>query len=223
MSTISPRPLVRIAVLPLLLLPALACLRAGGARTPAPVASAPATPAPAASAAAQEAPTPPDASAPAALSAHGMRRGGMGPMMHGMRGGRMGMGGMAGPAGCPMRAAMLAAAGSAPDSATLAAVAACAGATKAEAAEGRKIFVGKGNCYTCHGMDAKGTPLAPNLVSHKWLNVDGSYPEIARVVSTGVAHPKEHPAPMPPMGGARLSPDEICDVAAYVYLLSHKE
>ncbi len=101
--------------------------------------------------------------------------------------------------------------------------AACPAPTKAEAAEGRKVFSGKGNCYTCHGMDAKGTPLAPNLVQHKWINIDGSYAEIANLVRTGVLHPKEHPAPMPAMGGAQLSADEICDVSAYVYFLSHKE
>ncbi len=100
---------------------------------------------------------------------------------------------------------------------------ACPAATRAEAAEGRKVFAGKGNCYTCHGTDAKGTPLAPNLVQHKWINIDGSYAEIAKLVRTGVLHPKEHPAPMPAMGGTQLSADEICDVAAYVYFLSHKE
>ncbi len=97
----------------------------------------------------------------------------------------------------------------------------CPEATPELAAQGKKVFVGKGNCYTCHGMDAKGTALAPNLVSHKWINIDGSYAAVAKLVKAGVPTPKEHPAPMPPMGGAQLSATEICAVSAYVYRLSH--
>ncbi len=99
---------------------------------------------------------------------------------------------------------------------------ACAEATPALAATGKAVFMGKGNCYTCHGMDAKGTPLAPSLAQHKWINIDGSFPAIQKLVTTGVPHPKEHPAPMPAMGGAQLAPGEVCAVAAYVYRLSHK-
>ncbi len=135
------------------------------------------------------------------------------------------MRGMAGPAGCPMRTAMLASAGAPLDPATaaarLAAAEACPEPTPALAAEGKGIFLGKGNCFTCHGMDAKGTPLAPSLLQHKWLNIDGTYPAIAKLVTTGVQQPKEHPAPMPPMGGAQLTAAEVCAVAAYVYRLSH--
>ncbi len=101
-------------------------------------------------------------------------------------------------------------------------VLACPAVTAELATAGRKIFTGKGNCYTCHGTDAKGTPLAPNLVSHKWINIDGSYDAIVGVITHGVAQPKEHPAPMPPMGGAQLNAGEICQLAAYVYSLSHK-
>ncbi len=97
----------------------------------------------------------------------------------------------------------------------------CAPVSAKEIAEGRRIFTGAGNCYTCHGPDAKGTALAPSLHEHKWLNVSGSYESIAEVVTTGVPHPKEHPAPMPPKGGANLSGDQVCDVAAYVYSISH--
>ena len=110
-----------------------------------------------------------------------------------------------------------------PTPAGAAGTAACPEPTAALAAAGRKVFVGGGNCATCHGADAKGTPLAPNLVSHKWINIDGSYEAIAGLVTTGVPHPKEHPAPMPAMGGARLSPAQVCAVSAYVYRLSHKE
>ena len=56
----------------------------------------------------------------------------------------------------------------------------------------------------------------------EWLNGDGSLAFIEHTVTTGVPQPKSHPAPMPPMGGASLSPEQIKAVAAYVYSLSHK-
>lgn len=86
--------------------------------------------------------------------------------------------------------------------------------------EGKKIFTGKGLCMACHGPDAKGTPLAPDLTDEEWLNVDGKWASIVELVKTGVPTPKEHPAPMPPMGGASLKPEEIQAVAAYVWSLS---
>ena len=39
---------------------------------------------------------------------------------------------------------------------------------------GKVIFTSKGICYACHGANAKGTPLAPDLTDGKWLNIDGS-------------------------------------------------
>jgi cbb3-type cytochrome c oxidase subunit III len=85
---------------------------------------------------------------------------------------------------------------------------------------GKAIFTGKGICYACHGADAKGTPLAPNLTDATWLNVDGTLASIVTIVKEGVAAPKEHPAPMPPMGGAQLTEAEIQAVAQYVFSLS---
>lgn len=82
---------------------------------------------------------------------------------------------------------------------------------------GRRIFTGSGNCYACHGSNAHGTALAPNLADTTWLDIDGSYAAIAGLVRTGVPHPKKHPAPMPPMGGAQLSAEQVCAVAAYVH------
>ncbi|HSJ26530.1 MAG TPA: c-type cytochrome [Longimicrobiales bacterium] len=82
---------------------------------------------------------------------------------------------------------------------------------------GRSVFEGKGNCATCHGKEGKGTPLGPDLTDREWLNVPaGTAEAIAALVRTGVAQPKKHPAPMPPMGGARLRPAEIDAVAQYV-------
>jgi cbb3-type cytochrome c oxidase subunit III len=99
------------------------------------------------------------------------------------------------------------------------------GGTAAQIAEGDKIFHGQeagGTCTACHGQDAKGTAMAPDLTDNTWIHGDGSLSFIEHTVTTGVPQPKSHPAPMPPMGGASLSPDQIKAVAAYVYSLSHK-
>jgi cbb3-type cytochrome c oxidase subunit III len=88
---------------------------------------------------------------------------------------------------------------------------------------GQKVFEGKGNCHVCHGKNAKGTPLGPDLTDAEWLNVDGTLAAITRVIRAGVAKPVKYPAPMPAMGGAKLSEAEISAVAAYVKALSGKE
>lgn len=95
------------------------------------------------------------------------------------------------------------------------------GVTAEMVTQGQQIFTGTGLCYTCHGPDGTGTPLAPNLTDVTWINVDGSYDAIVGVVTSGVAQPKEHPAPMPPLGGAQLTPDQLRAVAAYVYSRAH--
>ncbi len=87
---------------------------------------------------------------------------------------------------------------------------------------GEKIFRGKGNCFTCHGPAGKGTPLAPDLTDDVWLEFEGTpaRADIEDLVRRGVPQPVRHPAPMPAMGGARLSDDEITAVAEYVLSLS---
>lgn len=87
---------------------------------------------------------------------------------------------------------------------------------------GDSIFHGQaaaGICYTCHGPDAKGTQLGPNLTDAEWLNGDGSQEFIVRTVTNGVPTPKKYPGMMPPMGQT-LTPDQVRAVAAYVYSLS---
>jgi mono/diheme cytochrome c family protein len=93
------------------------------------------------------------------------------------------------------------------------------GATAEDVTAGQQIFTSTGNCYTCHGPDAKGTQLAPNLTDAEWINVDGTFAAIQQVVKTGVQTPKQHPAPMPAMGGASLSDDQVRQVASYVWSL----
>jgi mono/diheme cytochrome c family protein len=91
------------------------------------------------------------------------------------------------------------------------------GATAEDVTAGQQIFSATGQCYTCHGPDAKGTALAPNLTDSEWINIDGTFAAIQNVVKTGVPQPKQHPAAMPAMGGASLSDDQIRQVAAYVW------
>jgi mono/diheme cytochrome c family protein len=97
--------------------------------------------------------------------------------------------------------------------------------TPQQIALGDSIFhgqVGGGTCTACHGQDAKGTAVAPDLTDSQWINGDGSYQFIVNTVTTGVPKPKQHPAPMPPKGGAPLTDEQVKAVAAYVYSLSHK-
>jgi mono/diheme cytochrome c family protein len=85
---------------------------------------------------------------------------------------------------------------------------------------GRAVFEGKGNCATCHGRNARGTPLGPDLTDGQWLQISGTLQEITDVVREGIVKPKEYPAPMPPMGGARLRAAEVEAVARYVLSLN---
>jgi mono/diheme cytochrome c family protein len=87
---------------------------------------------------------------------------------------------------------------------------------------GKGIFLGKGNCAGCHGPDAKGTALAPNLTDGEWLHIDGSLESIVTLVKAGVPKPKKVSGPMPPKGGAQLSDDEVTAVSRYVFSLSTK-
>ncbi len=89
---------------------------------------------------------------------------------------------------------------------------------------GQRIFtgqVGGAPCSGCHGSDAKGTPLGPDLTAGKWTWSDGSLSGIEKTIATGVPNPKDYRNPMPPMGGAQLSPEQENAVAAYVWAMGH--
>lgn len=121
-----------------------------------------------------------------------------------------------------MRRRMMGGSGNAPETEAAAASAAdCPDVDQSLVDRGREVFNGAGGCTACHGSDATGTTLAPDLTDDERLNVDGSYGELAGLIRTGVAQPKQYPAPMAPKGGASLSDAQICAVAAYVYSLSH--
>jgi glucose/arabinose dehydrogenase/mono/diheme cytochrome c family protein len=107
----------------------------------------------------------------------------------------------------------------------IAALPAPPGATKAMVALGDRIYhgqVGGAACTGCHGADAKGTPLGPDLTDTQWLWGDGSYASIAKTITTGVPQPKKYRSPMPPMGGAELNSDQVSALAAYIWALSHR-
>jgi glucose/arabinose dehydrogenase/mono/diheme cytochrome c family protein len=100
-----------------------------------------------------------------------------------------------------------------------------AGATRGMVDLGQRVFegqVGGAPCAGCHGDHGQGTPLGPPLMSKKWLWSDGSYAGIKKTIIDGVSQPKEYRSPMPPMGGAQLTPDQVSAVAAYVWSLSHQ-
>jgi mono/diheme cytochrome c family protein len=100
------------------------------------------------------------------------------------------------------------------------------GATRAMVALGDRVYhgqVGGAACTGCHGDSGEGTTLAPALTgkNKKWLWSDGSYAGIAKTITDGVPQPKEFRSPMPPMGGAQLTRDQVLAVAAYIWSLSH--
>src|ERR1700677_383648 len=98
------------------------------------------------------------------------------------------------------------------------------GSTAAMVALGDRIYhgqVGSAPCAGCHGGNAAGSPLGPNLTSGKWLWSDGSYAGILKTIKEGVPNPKEYRSPMPAMGGAELTSDQLAAVSAYVWAVSH--
>jgi glucose/arabinose dehydrogenase/mono/diheme cytochrome c family protein len=97
------------------------------------------------------------------------------------------------------------------------------GMSAAMLAQGDSVYhglLGGATCVGCHGADAKGTPLGPDLTDDRWLWSDGSLGGIEGTIAKGVPTPKQHTGVMPPMGGASLTPAQLHAVAAYVYALS---
>jgi glucose/arabinose dehydrogenase len=98
------------------------------------------------------------------------------------------------------------------------------GATREMVTLGARIYrgqVGGAACTGCHGESAQGTTLGPDLTGKKWLWSDGSFAGIAKTITDGVSQPKQYRSPMPPMGGAQLTADQVNAVAAYIWSLSH--
>jgi mono/diheme cytochrome c family protein len=84
------------------------------------------------------------------------------------------------------------------------------GATAEMVALGDRIYhgqVGGATCTGCHGANGTGSPIGPSLTSQQRLWSDGSFAGILKVITEGVPQPKKYRSPMPPMGGAQLTPD----------------
>jgi mono/diheme cytochrome c family protein len=81
--------------------------------------------------------------------------------------------------------------------------------------------VGFAGCTGCHGGDARGSPQGPDLLSPTLLWSDGSPAGLAQTIRDGVLQPKQFRTPMPPMGGAQLTPEQVAALAAYLWALRH--
>lgn len=82
--------------------------------------------------------------------------------------------------------------------------------------EGRKLFHGRGTCYTCHGASLEGSAIAPTLRDHPWKDAKGgSLDAIYQIVTHGVSGTVmvSHP------GG--ISDADARRVATYIWAVSH--
>ena len=100
-----------------------------------------------------------------------------------------------------------------------------AGVTVAMIAIGDSTFHAS-TCVRCHGADAKGRPNGPDLTDSQWAQITGTYPEIVQIITDGVPKEKVKLSTaqfgMRARGGANLTDDQIKNVAAYVYSISHR-
>jgi mono/diheme cytochrome c family protein len=94
------------------------------------------------------------------------------------------------------------------------------GVTQEMVTQGQQLYAGQGICWSCHGQNAEGTALGPALNDTDWIHIDGSFEQIENVIRTGVDRAEQYPGMMPPMGGARLTDDQVRAITAYVYSVS---
>jgi len=97
------------------------------------------------------------------------------------------------------------------------------GVTAQMVKEGETLFKGAGLCSACHGQDGKGIPnLGTNLADAQWVHSKGSYDEIVKQITSGVAADKSTTGVvMPPKGGTNITDAQVKAIAAYVWSLSH--
>jgi mono/diheme cytochrome c family protein len=99
--------------------------------------------------------------------------------------------------------------------------AAAVAVTPAMLEQGRTIYTGAGRCAFCHGQTGTGG-RGPNLTDNTWLWIQADqplHPQLVNIIRVGVPQPREAQIPMPAMGGAQLTPDELNALAAYVETL----
>jgi mono/diheme cytochrome c family protein len=93
-----------------------------------------------------------------------------------------------------------------------------AGVTAEMVSQGQQLYATV--CVACHGAAGTGTPLGPAMNDQDWIHIDGSFEEIVRISTEGVAQPQRYPAPMPPRGGGNFDEAQMRAISAYVYSLS---
>lgn len=137
-------------------------------------------------------------------------------------------GGSSAPASAPAPAAAAPAPAAASNTARPSAGGLPPGVTALMVAEGDSIYHAR-NCKNCHGPDAKGAKNGPSLLGPTFLQIDGSYNDIIRIITSGVPADKikdpSHTIPMGTYGGGtqpKINDTQVRSVAAYVYSLSHK-
>jgi mono/diheme cytochrome c family protein len=86
--------------------------------------------------------------------------------------------------------------------------------------EGERLYATA--CIACHGPGGNGTQLGPSHRDEEWIHVDGSLESMMELIRAGVPSPKEHPVPMPPLGGGDFDDEQVRALAAYVYSLSRR-
>ena len=95
------------------------------------------------------------------------------------------------------------------------------GVTRDMIDRGQRIFLGRGGCTNCHGVDAHGD-VGPDLTDGEWLHAKGGYLAIVEKILSGVpTELSKTGVVMAPRGGANLTNADVHAVAAYVWVLSH--
>jgi mono/diheme cytochrome c family protein len=94
--------------------------------------------------------------------------------------------------------------------------------TDSAVARGRDVFHGAGNCSACHGLEGVGTDSGAPLAQGVWLHGEDSYEGIVDRVVHGIPRDvSTRGTTMPMRGWNTLSDQQVRDVAAYVWTISH--
>lgn len=97
----------------------------------------------------------------------------------------------------------------------------------AKVTAGKAIFEGRGLCFSCHGVKGEGM-LGPatrlNADKAEWLHHDGTLKGVIAVIKAGVDEDASKSGQiMPPLGGAKLSDEQVEQVASYVLQLHRQK
>lgn len=94
--------------------------------------------------------------------------------------------------------------------------------TDSAVARGREVFHGVGSCSTCHGLEGVGTDSGAPLAQGVWLHGEDTFEGILSRVVHGIPRDvSTRGTTMPMRGWSTLSDQQVRDVAAYVWTISH--